>query len=138
MNRRKLWLCVPPLALCLIDQTITLAGQSRAYWAGLRSNAVEDNPFFRWLLQQHPLAFEAGIVVWILLFCSIILLLPRLGAMVVSVAIVLGHTWGTASWLCWKVRHGYWIMLGMFLASAILIVWTWEKFGRKGETEERG
>lgn len=95
----------------------------------MRSDVNEGNPLFNWLLQQHPLAFEAGIAVWILFFCSLIFALPRRAAMTVSIAIVLGHTWGTASWLCWRVPHGYWITLGLFLASAMLIVWTWEKFG---------
>ncbi len=131
MTKRKLLLCVPPLALCLLDQTITLAGQSSLYWSGHYAASNEGNPLFNWLLQQHPLAFEAGIVMWIVLFCSLILVLPRLAAMVVSIAIVLGHTWGAATWLCWKVQNGYWITLGLFLASAILIVWSWEMFGRR-------
>ena len=50
--------------------------------------------------------------------------------MVVSIAIVLGHTWGAATWLCLEIRNGYWLALGLFFASAILIVWTWERFGR--------
>ena len=131
MARRKLLLCIPPLALCLLGQTITLIGQTPRYWSGQYADANEGNPLFNWLLQQHPLAFEAGIAAWIVVFCTLILVLPRLAAMVVSIAVVLGHTWGTATWLCWKVQHGYWLALGLFLASAILIVWTWEISGRK-------
>lgn len=72
-----------------------------------------------------------------MLFCTLILVLPRLAAMVVSIAIVLGHTWGTATWLCWKVQSGYWLALALFLVSAMLIVWTWEKFGRKALVTDR-
>lgn len=135
MKHHRFWLCASPLALCLLDQTITLAGQPEAYWSGLRSTACEGNPLFCWLLQQHPLAFEAGILVWIMLFCSLIIWLPRRAAMVIAIAVVLGHTWGTATWLCWQVRHGYWIAIGLFLASAILIVWSWEKLGGKAATD---
>jgi hypothetical protein len=137
MTKRKLLLCVPPLALCLLDQTITLAGQSSLYWSGHYADSNEGNPLFNWLLQQHPLAFEAGIAVRIVLFGSLILVLPRLAAMVVSIAIVLGHTWGAATWLCWKVQHGYWLALGLFLASAILIVWSWEMFGKRAVLTDR-
>ena len=135
VNRRKLLLCVPPLVLCAIDQTITLAGQSSSYWSGNYADANEVNPLFNWLLQQHPLAFEAGILAWILLFGAVIMVLPRRAAMAASIAIVLGHTWGTATWLCLKIHHGYWIALGLFLASAIVIVLTWEKYCGKGAAE---
>jgi hypothetical protein len=136
MRKKKLLLCVPPVALCALDQTITLVGQSSQYWAGRYHYANEGNPLFCWLLQRHPLAFEAGIAVWILLFGGLIVLLPRRAAMVVSIAIVLGHSWGTATWLSWKMPHGYWLAIGLFLASAILIVWTWDTFGRKTGPEE--
>jgi len=69
-------------------------------------------------------------------FCTLILVLPRLAAMVVSIAIVLGHTWGTATWLMWRVQHGYWLAIGLFLVSAILIVWTWEMHGRKASSSD--
>jgi hypothetical protein len=136
MYIRKTLLCIPPVALCLLDQTVTLVGQPKSYWVGNYTDALEGNPWFNWLLQRHPLAFEAGIAAWILLFCSLILLMPRLGAMVISIAVVLGHTWGTATWLCWRVRHGYWLSIGLFLTSAILIVWTWETFSRKNRVEK--
>ncbi len=64
MWKRRIWLCVPPFVLCMLDQSITLFGQSAEYWAGNRSVANEANPWFLWLLRQHPLAFEAGIVAW--------------------------------------------------------------------------
>ena len=127
-TRRKLLLCIPPLILCLIDQTITLIGQTPAYWSGDYSNAREANPWFNWLLRQHPLAFEAGILLWIVVFVCAILFLPRLVSMVISVAIVLGHTWGTATWLCLKYTHGYWITIGMFVLSGIVIVASWQMF----------
>jgi len=130
-TRRKIPLCIPPLILCLIDQTITLIGQTPAYWSGDYSNAREGNPWFSWLLRQHPLAFEAGILLWIVVFTCAILFLPRFVSMVLSVAIVLGHTWGTASWLCLKYTHGYWYTIGVFILSSIVIVVSWEIFQKK-------
>ncbi len=129
MVKAKIWLCVPPFALCTLDQGITLHGQAPEYWAGNRSTAIEGNPWFLWLLQQHPLAFEAGILAWICVFSLVILAFPRRAAMTVSVAIVLGHTWGAATWICRQLPFGYWITLALFLVSAVMIVATWERFG---------
>ncbi|GEM_PF-5591014 len=33
--RRRLWLCLPPLVMCLIDDAITLRAQPDVYWSGL-------------------------------------------------------------------------------------------------------
>jgi len=88
-------------------------------------------------MQRHPLAFEAGIVAWIGAFSSVLCVLPRRAAMTISIAIVLGHTWGAATWVCYLLPSGYWWTLAMFLASAIVIVATWEKFGRDDASEIR-
>ena len=125
--KKKLWLCLPPFALCMLDQGITLFRQSDAYWDGSYEHAREANPLFSWLLKQHPLAFEAGIFVWVSIFASIILFTPRRVAMTVSIAVLLGHTWGAATWLTWTVPQGYWLSIALFLASSILIVTVWEK-----------
>ncbi|MCH8969161.1 MAG: hypothetical protein IIA66_08595, partial [Planctomycetes bacterium] len=122
MRKKTVWLCVAPFALCMLDQGITLVGQSSAYWAGDYSVAIEGNPWFQWLLQQHPLAFEAGIFAWVAVFCGLILVLPRRVAMTISVAIVLGHAWGASTWIFWKIPHGYWLVLALYLLSAIAIV----------------
>jgi hypothetical protein len=127
MRRARLWLCVPPLVFCLLDQSVTLYCQPARYWAGDRSTAQEGNPWFHWLLMQHPLAFEAGIAAWIAVFALVILFTPRRVAMTISIAIVLGHTWGTSTWLLFTVPYGYWLALLLFLASAIIIVATWER-----------
>ena len=124
-------LCVPPFARCMLDQGITLVGQAPDYWAGNRSVANEGNPWFLWLLRQHPLAFEAGITAWVVVFSLVILAVPRHAAMTVSIAIVLGHTWGAATWICWVLPYGYWIALALFLVSAVLIVAAWERFGQR-------
>ncbi len=50
--------------------------------------------------------------------------------MTVSIAIVLGHTWGAATWICWVLPFGYWLALALFLVSAVLIVVKWEKIGQ--------
>ena len=65
------------------------------------------------------------------MFSLVILAVPRRAAMTVSIAIVLGHTWGAATWICWVLPYGYWIALALFLVSAVLIVAAWERFGQR-------
>jgi len=135
VDKKKLFLCVPPTVWCLVDQTITLVGQSPVYWKGDYSVANEVNPLYCWLLKQHPLAFEAGIAAWILLFCCAIYFLPRRISMTISVAIVLGHSWGTSTWLSFKFSYGYWIILGLFFLSGVILVWSWDTFFRMQQKE---
>jgi len=129
MRRQRLWLCVAPWIFCMIDQGITLQLQSPEYWAGDYSQANEANPWFNWLLRQHPLYFEVGILLWVAVFTLAVVFLPRLLAMIGCVAIVLGHTWGACTWLLW-MPFGYWMVLLMFLMGAIAIVLSWEKHAR--------
>ncbi len=117
MRKPRVWLCLPPLAFALLDSGLTLAVQGRRYWSGAYLTATEGNSVFRWLLQQHPSAFAAGIVAWLALFTLTIVLAPRRLAMALAVAILLGHAWGLATGLVAYVPHGYWATLGMFLVA---------------------
>ena len=129
--KSRLWLCVPPIVLCMVDQLLTLGGQPESYWRGQYDHANEASPPFYWLLRQHPLAFEAGIAAWILLFCLAILVLPRRLAMTLSIAILIGHTWGAASWLTMRGPYGYWLSIALFGAAALTITLSWERYSRR-------
>ncbi len=120
LQSNRVRLCIPPIVLCIVDQTITLFGQRSAYWGGHYEKALEGSPPFYWLLTHHPMAFEAGIAVWIVLFSAAILLSPRWLAMAISLAIVIGHTWGTTTWLYFLFGQGYWFCIALFFASGVL------------------
>ena len=128
ISAKRLWLCIPPFLMCMLDQGITLWGQSSGYWAGQRHLANEANPVFHWLLRIHPLAFEAGIFAWVLVFSSAIVFLPRRAAMAVSIAVVTGHAVGATTWLLFYVPGGYWLSVGLALLTGTLVVVTWERF----------
>lgn len=91
-RRDRIRLCIPPIVLCMVDQSLTLLGQSSQYWQGHYQAANETCPPYYWLLTQHPLAFEAGTALWIVLFSTAILFFPRWLALAISIAIVIGHT----------------------------------------------
>jgi len=112
----------------MLDQLLTLWGQSAEYWQGRYEFTNESSPPFNWLLRQHPLAFEAGILVWIVLFCVAIVAVPRRLAMTLSMAIMIGHTWGATSWLMLRFANGYWLSIGLFLVTAFMITFCWERY----------
>ncbi len=129
MNRltRRLWLCICPAAVCVLDQAITLWSQPAGYHQGNYALAVEASPPFKWLLRQHPLAYVGGAAAGLGVYMAILLLSPRRFAMTASIVIILGHSWGTATWLIRHVGHGYWLAMALFVVSGILIMVTWDK-----------
>ena len=100
LRRRLLWLCLLPALLACLDGALTLVGQSAEYWAGNYARVNESSPTFNHMLARHPLAFVAGVAGWILVFTSLILLLPQTLALTISIAVTIGHTWGAASSCC--------------------------------------
>jgi hypothetical protein len=130
LRQRFLGLCLPPILFCMIDFTLTLVGQPAAYWEGNRSGIIEGSPTFHYLLTVHPAAFVVGVFVWIAIFVALLLLLPDTPALITSIAIVLGHTAGTAAWLRGKFMFDYQIIVGLFLLTAVSIGlgirWGWQ------------
>jgi hypothetical protein len=120
---RKLWLCLPALLVCLVDQVLTLGRQPAEYWAGDYLRAQEGSPHGLWLLQIHPLAYAGAAATYMLGFTTLILLLPRVPAQILAVGLVLGHTWGASTWLHPIAPPiGYCLVLGLCGVSAVLIV----------------
>jgi hypothetical protein len=128
MRRPRIWLCLTPLGFAVLDAGLTLAGQGGRYWSGAYLHANEGNSVYRWLLQQHPSAFAAGILAWLALFSLAILAVPRRLAIAIAVAIVLGHTWGLATGLVANVPHGYWVALAMFLVAGYALALCLERY----------
>ena len=135
MKARLVGLCLPPLLLCALDGSLTLAGQSSDYWAGQFSQVNEGSPTFHHLLALHPAAFAAGIVCWAAMFAAVILLLPDLGALILSIAVTFGHMAGAATWLLWRFQFGYQACNALFLATAVVlglgIRWCWRAVPEK-------
>jgi hypothetical protein len=119
-KRRFIGLCVPPLVLGWVDGSLTLVGQSSFYWENhLAVN--EANPIFASLLQVHPVAFLAGAAGWLAMLCTLIVVLPRLPALILSIAITFGHTIGSGNWLFGHFELGYHLANGYYLLSACVL-----------------
>ena len=119
-KRRLLGLCAPPFVLGLIDGSLTLVGQSSFYWANYQA-VNEANPVFSSLLQVHPLVFLAGVVVWQLMLCAMLLVLPEVLALILSIAFTFGYTIGSGSWLFERLELGYHLANGYYLLSACVL-----------------
>jgi hypothetical protein len=95
---RRLWWCLPAVALAAADGCLTLWGQPEEYWAGGFQVVCEGNPLAAWFLKLHPLAFAASGVPYLLLVVGAVLALPRWWAAGVAVAVALAHAFGAGAW----------------------------------------
>ncbi len=121
LSRNALWLLLPPISLCVLDNGLTLYGQPDSYWAGDYSSVSEMSPSFNHFLSLHPLVYVAACLLWAAIFSALILLLPEMMALTVVVAIVIGHMAGAASWLAYRF-HSYQSCNVLFLVTSGLIV----------------
>lgn len=119
--RRTIGLCLPPVLLCALDYTLTLLGQPSEYWAGDYSYVNELSPTVHDLMAYHPLVSVIGMLLWVFVFALLILLLPDTYAMIISIALTYGHTWGASTWILWRFKYGYQCCNALFLFSAVII-----------------
>jgi hypothetical protein len=106
VRKNAYWLLIPPIALCLLDFGLTLFCQPSAYWAGDHTAVSEISPSYAHALAIHPLVFCGVGLSWICIFSALILLLPESLALTLTVAIVIAHMAGAASWLVYRF-HSY-------------------------------
>ena len=139
LNKNRLWLCFPPLVLCLLDLAATLWGQSASYWDGDYLYITEGNPIAYFLLAIHPSLYIIGTAAWIAAFSVLMLRLPRGLALTLCFFISFAHLWGTLGWIMqcsvlstcslslYSHRTGYLISVVLTLAASTLLVAAVEK-----------
>ena len=118
---KRTWILMPAAIAYLIDNSLTLHGQSSEYWAGDYAAALEGNPLVRPILAWHPLAFVAAATLWFSLLSVVILCWRRVAAVWLAVAVAFGHAVCGATWIA---RPGglWWLAAGCYLwASAELV-----------------
>lgn len=121
-RRKLLGLCVPPLLLALIDGSLAVLGQSELYWSNYLV-VNEASPGFGALLKISPWALAAGAIVWMVAFSAMIVSAPPVMSLITSIAITLGHTVGSGSWIFghFQFGAGYQAANAYYLMSACLI-----------------
>lgn len=120
---RLLGLGIPCLLAFLLDSGLTMHGQPPQYWAGDYSCTNEGAPFMRRLFMIHPAAAVGGYALWVSLMFGLLILAPEVVAVILSIAIVFGHTAGAYTWLIpmGPMIGWYQTANGMFLVSAIIL-----------------
>jgi hypothetical protein len=132
--RNPFWLALLPIFVCLADVGLTLHGQPVEYWHGDYAAVVEGNPLPRFFMELHPLAFIVLVFVWVAAFTVIILFAPPRWALFACLAIIVGHSIGTASWLVRGRPFGPWFAALFLITVSVLTVPTWRvwRAGRAG------
>lgn len=121
LRQRFLGLCIPPIPFCFLDAGVTLFGQSQTYWNGDYRQVNEASVVGGYLLGIHPSAFLAGITIWIAVVIVFILIVPDTIALIASLGVTFGHTFGAASWLHNQFAFGYQLCAGLYFAAAVVM-----------------
>ena len=134
-RQRFLGFCLLPVLLTALDYGLTLAGQPKEYWAGDHGQVRETDPIEHALLVYHPLAFVAVNAAITLVFIGLILLTPRIVAVILSIMTSLLHWAGASTWLIFQGdvngpgMNGTEKALGLALLSVICMAigvgWGW-------------
>jgi uncharacterized BrkB/YihY/UPF0761 family membrane protein len=61
-------------------------------------------------------------LLWVLVFSALIVVLPDIASQVLSLALVIGHTWGAMTWLAYRLLIEYHLCLLLFVLSAVLFI----------------
>jgi hypothetical protein len=83
---------------------------------------------FAWELQNSTV-FLAWVAHWISGFCVALTKLPTRVALVLALALLFNNTAGAVSWLGHRLPHGAWVQLGLYVATAVLVILTWSRAG---------
>jgi hypothetical protein len=121
MSWRHLYLWIAPLVMCVIDASLTLAGQPEYYWGGYYHHASEASPDAQTLLTIHPAVFVFGISVWMVGAAFLLVLLPTYLALVFSTIATIGHTLAAASWMVFRFHLSYQAIMGLCAVAGLLL-----------------
>lgn len=113
---------MPFAVLAVIDFSLTLRGQSPAYWQGNHNMVNEILPLFAWGLRHGPIVFLLVCLLWVLVLSALIVVVPDIVSQVLSLALVIGHTWGAMTWLAYRLLVEYYLCILLFVLSAVLFI----------------
>jgi len=125
--QNRAWLIAPAWLLIAIDVTLTLAGQSDAYWSGDFGTAMEGNPLAYPILARGPLPFVLMAVAWALLIgISVAMFSTRRAPWFAAVAAV-GHAVGASTWLVHLGNWGWLLAVLYLFMAAEFSRWCWQQ-----------
>ena len=105
----------------VLDGVVTLLGQDRSYWEISYRFANEASPAY-YILAKHPALFALGGAIWFIVLYLLFLKLKSPWNLMLAVAFVAGHAWGSSTWL-WKfMRESNIYIIGN--QNSITLAWT--------------
>jgi hypothetical protein len=135
VRQRFLGLCLPPMAFCLLDCALTLAGQSAAYWGGAYRPAQRGVADIQPPAGHAPAGVRRGDPGMDGGICRHTAAVARHARLIVCIVVTLGHTAGAATWVLFRFQYGYQACNGLFLLAAaalgIGVRWGWQAAPRQ-------
>ncbi len=93
------WLLIIFVVITVIlDIIFTLLGQSPKYWENYQL-AVDGNPLALFFLLIHPLLFLFFSLIWVSIVTCLIKVLRFPWFIFLGIAVILGHLWGSVTWV---------------------------------------
>jgi hypothetical protein len=99
------------------DGVVPLVGQGPSYWQSY-SNVNEGGPAY-FLLATHPLAYVGGSLLYLAFCYWLVHRLKHPLNIMLAVALTVGHSWGSSSWL------GLWLEQAGFITTRSLLLLQW-------------
>ena len=112
MVKSNIWLCIPPLCAIIIDTSCSAMGQNADYWGGNRGMVIEGNPVVHFFMSHHWLGLFIIGLLWIALIIPLIYFTNRRISMIITLSVVIGNSWGAATWLS---RYNFWYIIILFV-----------------------
>lgn len=113
-------LLVLPVALSVVDFSVTLAFQPPEYWGGDRAALVEANPIARWVLMLHPLLIVPAMMAWYVLMFPLIFQTPAWIGLRVLALHLLGTVTVISGWLIRMRDDGVWWVAFLLVTVGLL------------------
>lgn len=98
---------MPLILVMALDFWFTLAGQPKSYWQGMHSHCMEINPIAKMLLQTGPSYFVTAYIFYVFAICFLVSSLRKPMDTTIIIIVLLGHSWGSASWMPCLLRTSF-------------------------------
>lgn len=123
--KRNIYLCIPPAWAMTIDTIFTGVHQAQEYWKGNLTNVNEGNPVVYFFMNNHVYGLFIIYFLWLSLTLTLIYFAPKRIAMAISFAIVIGNSYGAATWI--RPFYGFWFIILLFIINGIILALFVEK-----------
>lgn len=111
---------MPALWACTIDLILTIINQPIEYWHGSLQVANEGNPIIIYLMKISVYGLFIFLGLWLLFIGIITLYLSPLLTKMLSLFVLIAHTYGAASWL--SQCCGFWAVINYIILNSVIFV----------------